>query len=108
MEAGKVKTQAGFVTTMPSFEDAELMGLLEEHKVTVHAETTDGWGRILINEEVQSLVGNVEDNAEGLLNKNRSKLEALADALLREETLEPDEVRQILEGAEQARSVSAM
>jgi cell division protease FtsH len=50
----------------------------------------------LIDEEIQNIVGRMEQKAEKTLSNNRPKLEALADELLKRETLTRDEVDKIL------------
>lgn len=84
----------------------------EEHvflgREMAHSRDSSEYTARLIDEEVHSLIGGVEDNAESLLNKHRHKLDALADALLDAETLQPEEVRSVLAGIDQGRSVSAL
>jgi cell division protease FtsH len=53
----------------------------------------------LIDEEIQKIVGEMEQKAEETLTNNRYKLEALADGLLNRETLNRDEVDRILADA---------
>jgi cell division protease FtsH len=55
---------------------------------------------MLIDKEIQKIIGRMEKKAEETLSANRHKLEALADKLLRQETLNRDEVGRILAGAE--------
>jgi cell division protease FtsH len=55
---------------------------------------------MLIDKEIQKIIGRMEQKAEETLSGNRHKLEALADELLRQETLNRDEVGRILAGAE--------
>ena len=54
---------------------------------------------MLIDEEIQKIVGEMAQKAEETLSSNRHKLEALADELLQRETLNRDEVDRILAGA---------
>ncbi|TVS13606.1 MAG: ATP-dependent metallopeptidase FtsH/Yme1/Tma family protein [Wenzhouxiangella sp.] len=63
-----------------------------------HSETTAA----LIDEEVQKLLKEIEARARELLENNRATLDALAEALAENETLESEQVRQIIEesGAE--------
>jgi cell division protease FtsH len=51
----------------------------------------------LIDEEIQTMVGNMENKAEKILNDNRDSLDALAEQLLEHETLTKEEVDKILE-----------
>lgn len=55
----------------------------------------------LIDEEIQRIVTQMHQQAEQTLSTNRNKLDALAEQLLKHETLTKDEVDNILEGAEQ-------
>ena len=52
-----------------------------------------------IDEEIQTLVRDIEKRARELLEQHRDGLEALAEALQDDETLEADEVREILDRA---------
>jgi len=54
----------------------------------------------LIDEEIQKIVNEMEKKAKKTLTDNRHQLEALADELLKHETLTRDEVDKILAGAE--------
>jgi len=56
---------------------------------------------MLIDEEIQKIIGRMEQKAEKTLSGSRHKLEALADELLRQETLNRDEVGRILAGTEE-------
>jgi cell division protease FtsH len=51
-----------------------------------------------IDSEVRRLIDEAHDEALELLKKNRKKLEALAEALIERETLDKDEVAEILKG----------
>jgi cell division protease FtsH len=62
----------------------------------------------LIDEDVRTLIGDVEDKVQGLLNRERKKLESLANALCEAETLQADEVRRVLETSNRTRTVSAL
>ena len=55
----------------------------------------------LIDEEIQKIVGEMEQKAEETLSYNRHKLEALADELLKRESLTRDEAEKILADAEE-------
>jgi cell division protease FtsH len=55
----------------------------------------------LIDEEIQNIVGEMAQKAEETLDSNRHKLDALADELLKRESLTRDEVDKILTGAEE-------
>jgi cell division protease FtsH len=50
----------------------------------------------LIDEEIQSIVGNMEKKAEEMLGANRDSLDALSEQLLKHETLTKEEVDKIL------------
>ena len=50
-----------------------------------------------IDEEIRSLLKDIEDRARKLLEDNRDSLDALAEALAEDETLESDRVREIIE-----------
>lgn len=50
----------------------------------------------LIDEEVQRIVGEMEEKAQKLLQENRSRLDSLAQALLEQETLDDEEIELIL------------
>ena len=50
-----------------------------------------------IDEEIRSLLKDIEDQARKLLEDNRDSLDALAEALAEDETLESDRVREIIE-----------
>lgn len=51
----------------------------------------------LIDEEVQSIVSEMEKKAEDTLKKHRTELDALAQALIEKETMEKDEIDWLLE-----------
>ena len=53
----------------------------------------------MIDEEIQKIVGTMEQTAKETLSKNRPKLDALADELLKRESLDRDEVDKILTDA---------
>ncbi|MGK7294580.1 MAG: ATP-dependent zinc metalloprotease FtsH [Candidatus Wenzhouxiangella sp. M2_3B_020] len=55
----------------------------------------------VIDEEIQKLLLDIEEHARGVLEEHRGALEALAEALQEHETLESDEVREIVEKAEE-------
>jgi cell division protease FtsH len=56
----------------------------------------------LIDEEIQKIVGGMEQKAEETLTNNRHKLEALADELLKRESLTRNQVEKILAHTEEA------
>jgi cell division protease FtsH len=56
----------------------------------------------LIDEEIQKIVGEMEQKAGQTLSNNRHKLEALANELLQRESVTRDEVDEILAGTEKA------
>ena len=58
----------------------------------------------LIDEEIQKIVNDMEQKAAKTLTNNRHQLEALADELLKHETLTRDEVDKILAGAEETKN----
>jgi cell division protease FtsH len=53
-----------------------------------------------IDSEVRRLIDEAHDEALDLLEKNREKLDALAEALMERETLDRDEVAEILDGVQ--------
>jgi len=53
----------------------------------------------LIDEEIQRIVTEMEKEAEGILSENREKLDALAEQLLKQETLSKEEVDQLISAA---------
>lgn len=53
----------------------------------------------LIDDEVESLITEAAERARAVIKANLSKLEALKERLLEKETVEADEVKQVLEGA---------
>lgn len=61
----------------------------------------------LIDEEVRRLIRAMEERAEKLLNDNRHKLEALAEALLEHETLDSEAIDRVLEQADKATEAKA-
>ena len=61
----------------------------------------------LIDEEVRELIRSMEDRAMELLQANRHKLDALAEALLEHETLDADAIERVLDTAEQTAPESA-
>ena len=54
----------------------------------------------MIDEEIRSLLGDLEERARKLIKDNRRKLDALVDALMERETLQADEVRRLFEQLE--------
>jgi cell division protease FtsH len=52
----------------------------------------------IIDEEIQRIISEMEKKTDDLLEKNRQKLDILAEALLEHETLERDEIEKILGG----------
>ena len=58
----------------------------------------------LIDEEIQKIVGDMEQKAEKTLTDNRHKLEALAEELLKHETLTRSEVDKILAGVDETKN----
>ncbi len=59
-----------------------------------------------IDEEIQKLLKDIESGARDLLEKHRDSLDALAEALAENETLESDEVREIIGKGDDAGSSS--
>ena len=64
----------------------DLLGAKEHSDATAHD----------IDEEIQAIINRCFDEAKTLLEKNRDKIQALADALLKHEVLSADEVRQVI------------
>ena len=56
----------------------------------------------LIDSEIEEILRHAEDRCRTLMNENRAKLDSLANALLKHETVDSDEVMQILEEGELA------
>lgn len=54
----------------------------------------------LIDEEVRKLISSLEERADRLLRENRHKLEALAQALLEQETLDAEAIDRVIEQAD--------
>lgn len=52
----------------------------------------------LIDDEVKALISKNYDRAESLLHKNRDKLEAMADALMKYETIDTSQIDEIMDG----------
>lgn len=55
---------------------------------------------MLIDEEVKGIVKEMEDKAKTILTANRAKLDALAEALIKHETLDNDEIDELFGGLE--------
>jgi len=66
----------------------EMMGPKEHSDATAHD----------IDEEVQAIIQRCFAEAKALLEQNRNKIQALAEALLKREVLTADEVRQVMNG----------
>ena len=49
-----------------------------------------------VNEQVRNIIGEAESEARRILNKEKSKLEKLGQALMKKETISADEVRELL------------
>ncbi len=62
---------------------------------------------VIIDEEVRRIVGSSNDRAKALLRKNRLKLVALAEAVLKKEVLEADEIDAIVNGRPGAKKKAA-
>lgn len=75
----EVKGYQYFKTVKPQIEDAKLMDLLENNNV-----------------EIKDLIKGMEDKANKILKKNQNKLDDLASLLLEKETVEKDEVEEII------------
>ena len=56
----------------------------------------------LIDSEIEEILRHAEDRCRTLMNENRAKLDSLANALLKHETVDSDEVMQILDEGELA------
>ncbi len=65
--------------------------------VTKHKEVSDETAH-LIDEEVRFLIDQNYDRAEKILTENRSKLDLMADALIRYETIDEVQIKDIMEG----------
>jgi cell division protease FtsH len=59
----------------------------------------------LIDDEVCTLVGELEKKAHEILSEHREQLDALAEALLQKEILEAEEIQELIDrGSEQSRT----
>ena len=67
------------------------------HSVTQRKNTSDATAA-LIDEEIRTVVEDGEKTARNILSENRDKLEAIAQALLEDETLSGDDVRTLVDG----------
>lgn len=65
--------------------------------VTKHKEVSDETAH-LIDEEIRSVVDRNYERAEKILSANREKLDVMADALIRYETIGEEQIREIMEG----------
>ena len=59
-----------------------------------------------IDEEIESLIGEAAKRAREVIKANRSKLEELKDALIKQETVEASDVLKILDGSKMPKSAS--
>lgn len=67
------------------------------HSVTQHKNVSDETAH-LIDEEVRSIIDRNYERAQGLLNENTDKLRAMADALVKYETIDSDQIDDIMAG----------
>jgi cell division protease FtsH len=67
--------------------------------VTQHKHMSDETAR-RIDEEVRQIIDTAHQTAVDLLNEHRDKLELMADALIRYETIDSDQIDQIMDGHE--------
>jgi cell division protease FtsH len=67
------------------------------HSVTQHKMISDETAHV-IDEEIRSLIDRNYDRAEGLLNENMNILHAMADALLKYETLDSEQLDALMAG----------
>ena len=67
------------------------------HSVTQHKNVSDETTHV-IDEEVRSFIDRNYDRAEGLLNENLDKLHAMAQALIKYETIDADQIDDIMSG----------
>ena len=56
----------------------------------------------LIDEEIRNIIDRMEEKAEGLLKNHRKQLDALANALLKNESLDAGQIREVLEGVKKS------
>jgi cell division protease FtsH len=56
----------------------------------------------IIDDEISNLLKHIEQDITALLEQHRAQLESLASALLEKETLEAEEIQEILNSAMQA------
>jgi cell division protease FtsH len=67
------------------------------HSVTKHKDVSDETARI-IDEEIRKIVDSNYAKAERILNESRNKLDLMAEALLKYETLDSDQIDSIMNG----------
>ncbi|NKC13621.1 MAG: ATP-dependent zinc metalloprotease FtsH [Gammaproteobacteria bacterium] len=67
------------------------------HSVTQHKQMSDETARI-IDEEVRSIIDRNYQCAEGILRSNMDKLHAMADALIKYETIDADQIDDVMHG----------
>jgi len=67
--------------------------------VTQHKQVSEETAHI-IDEEIRSIIDRNYERAEAILNEHRDKLEAMAQALIQYETIDSDQVKDIMEGKE--------
>jgi len=67
------------------------------HSVTQHKNVSDETAH-LIDEEVRTIIDRNYERAEGLLNENMDKLHAMADALIKYETVDSDQIDDVMVG----------
>ncbi len=69
------------------------------HSVTQHKTVSDQT-QDLIDEEVRSIIERNYQRSTGILKENEQRLHAMADALIRYETIDVEQIRDIMEGRE--------
>jgi cell division protease FtsH len=67
--------------------------------VTRHKQVSDVTAHA-IDEEVRSLIDSCYENARSILRQNEDKLHRMAEALIRYETIDENQIRDIMEGRE--------
>jgi cell division protease FtsH len=96
--ARNMVTQWGFSEKLGPLQYAEDEGeVFLGRSVTQTKHVSDDTAKI-IDDEIKSLISRNYDRAEKLLHDNRDKLEAMADALLKYETIDTCQIDEIMQG----------
>lgn len=96
--ARNMVTKWGLSTKLGPLSYAEEEGeVFLGRSVTKHKEVSDETAH-LIDEEIRFLIDQNYDRAEQILAENRDKLDMMADALIRYETIDEGQIKDIMEG----------